>query len=88
MGTNRLQLVANSGTTDSFSEGGVPATTALVRIDPQRQRRRHRGHRRPGGPQTTVVTQKVYRHQLRPVITTGATTMNTVFTGQRDAKSA
>lgn len=40
------------------------------------------------GHQTTVITQKVYRHQLRPVITTGATTMNTIFAGQRDAKSA
>jgi hypothetical protein len=37
------------------------------------------------GHKTTVVTQKVYRHQLRPVITTGATTMNTIFTGQQDA---
>jgi hypothetical protein len=25
---------------------------------------------------TTIVTQKVYRHQLKPVIITGATTMN------------
>ena len=40
------------------------------------------------GHKTTVVTQKVYRHQLRPVITTGATTMNSIFTGQQDAKSA
>jgi site-specific recombinase XerD len=40
------------------------------------------------GHTTTVVTQKVCRHQLRPVITTGATTMNTIFTGQQDAKSA
>jgi integrase len=40
------------------------------------------------GHKTTVVTQKVYRHQLRPVITTGATTMNTIFTGQQDARSA
>jgi len=28
------------------------------------------------GHKTTIVTQKVYRHQLKPVITTGATTMN------------
>jgi integrase len=40
------------------------------------------------GHKTTVVTQKVYRHQLRPVITTGATTMNAIFTGQQDTKSA
>jgi hypothetical protein len=31
------------------------------------------------GHKTTIVTQKVYLHQLKPVITTGATTMNTIF---------
>jgi integrase len=31
------------------------------------------------GHKTTVVTQKVYRHQLRPVISTGATAMNAIF---------
>lgn len=31
------------------------------------------------GHRTTVVTQTVYRHQLRPVIDTGATAMNTIF---------
>jgi hypothetical protein len=46
------------------------------------------GFRTPPGHKTTVVTQKVYRHQLRPVITTGATTMNAIFTGQQDVKSA
>ena len=40
------------------------------------------------GHKTTVVTQKVYRHQLRPVITTGATAMNTIFNRQATAKSA
>jgi integrase len=39
------------------------------------------------GHKTTVVTQ-VYRHQLRPVITTGATTMNTIFKAEKGAKSA
>jgi hypothetical protein len=29
------------------------------------------------GHRTTIVTQKVYRHQLKPVISTGATAMNT-----------
>ena len=37
------------------------------------------------GHRTTIVTQKVYRHQLRPVMTKGATTMNTIFTKQRGA---
>jgi integrase len=40
------------------------------------------------GHRTTMVTQKVYRHQLRPVITTGATTMNKILKDQKDAKSA
>jgi integrase len=31
------------------------------------------------GHRTTVVTQTVYRHQLRPVIETGPTRMNTLF---------
>ena len=31
------------------------------------------------GHRTTIVTQKVYRRQLKPVISTGATAMNTIF---------
>ena len=37
------------------------------------------------GHKTTVVTQKVYRHQLKPVITTGATAMNAIFNQQPTA---
>jgi hypothetical protein len=42
------------------------------------------------GHRTTVTTQKVYRHQLRPVISTGATAMNTIFNrvNKKEAKSA
>ena len=40
------------------------------------------------GHKTTVVTQKVYRFQLKPVITTGATAMNAIFNRQATAKSA
>lgn len=42
------------------------------------------------GHRTTVTTQKVYRHQLRPVISTGATAMNTIFNreNKKGAKSA
>ena len=40
------------------------------------------------GHRTTVVTQTVYRHQLRPVIETGATTMNTIFKSQKNTGSA
>jgi site-specific recombinase XerD len=37
------------------------------------------------GHRTTVVTQKVYRHQLKPVISTGATAMNTIFGNKKTA---
>ena len=36
----------------------------------------------------SICTQKVYRHQLKPVITTGATTMNNIFNREKGAKSA
>ena len=39
------------------------------------------------GHASTAVTEKVYRHQLRPVITKGATTMNAIFS-QKAAQSA
>jgi integrase len=45
------------------------------------------------GHKGTSVTERVYRHQLKPVITKGATTMNTIFNQTKqaqpkDAKSA
>ena len=40
------------------------------------------------GHASTAVTEEVYRHQLKPVITKGAETMNTIFTQQKQAKSA
>jgi integrase len=40
------------------------------------------------GHASTAVTEEVYRHQLRPVITKGAETMNTIFKQQDQAKSA
>lgn len=39
------------------------------------------------GHSSTAVTEEVYRHQLKPVITKGAETMNTIF-GKKSAKSA
>lgn len=39
------------------------------------------------GHSSTAVTEAVYRHQLKPVITKGAETMNTVL-NQHQAKSA
>ena len=40
------------------------------------------------GHASTAVTEEVYRHQLKPVITRGAETMNTIFNQQKQAKSA
>jgi integrase len=40
------------------------------------------------GHACTAVTEEVYRHQLKPVITKGAETMNTIFSQQKQAKSA
>jgi integrase len=37
------------------------------------------------GHKGTSVTERVYRHQLKPVITTGATTMNTIFNSTRQS---
>ena len=37
------------------------------------------------GHRTTIVTQKVYRHQLKPMISTGATAMNTIFGNKKSA---
>ena len=40
------------------------------------------------GHASTAVTETVYRHQLKPVITRGAETMNTIFAEHAEAKSA
>ena len=40
------------------------------------------------GHRTTIVTQTVYRHQLRPVIETGATAMNSILKRQKNPGSA
>jgi integrase len=40
------------------------------------------------GHASTAVTEEVYRHQLKPVITRGAETMNTIFNQHHQAKSA
>jgi integrase len=37
------------------------------------------------GHRTTIVTQKVYRHQLKPFISTGATAMNSIFGNKKSA---
>jgi integrase len=39
------------------------------------------------GHASTAVTEEVYRHQLKPVITQGAEAMNTIFT-QNEAQPA
>jgi integrase len=40
------------------------------------------------GHRTTIVTQTVYRHQLRPVIETGATAMNSILNRQKNTGSS
>lgn len=40
------------------------------------------------GHKNATVTARVYRHQLRPVITQGAEAMDTIFSQPKDAKSA
>ena len=40
------------------------------------------------GHRTTIVTQTVYRHQLRPVIESGATAMNSILKRQKNTGSA
>ena len=40
------------------------------------------------GHASTAVTETVYRHQLKPVITRGAETMNTIFADHAGTKSA
>jgi len=40
------------------------------------------------GHASTSVTETVYRHQLKPVITKGAETMNTIFNQHAEPKSA
>jgi len=40
------------------------------------------------GHRGTSVTERVYRHQLKPVIKTGAQTMNTIFSHGKDARTA
>jgi integrase len=40
------------------------------------------------GHRTTIVTQKVYRHQLRPMTSKGAMTMKTIFTKKEGDRSA
>ena len=39
------------------------------------------------GHRSTIVTQTVYRHQLRPVIETGATAMNAILNRQAKTQS-
>jgi integrase len=39
------------------------------------------------GHRTTIVTQKVYRHQLRPVMSKGATTMNAIFSKEEEHRA-
>src|SRR6516165_3922268 len=61
---------------------------SLVPINPQRQGVTIEEIADLVGHKTTVVTRKVYRYQLKPVITTGATMMNSILDRQKGATSA
>jgi hypothetical protein len=57
----------------------------LVRFDHERQRVTIEQIADLVGHHTTTVTQKVYRHQLKPVFSTGATAVNTIFGNKKTA---
>ena len=55
----------------------APRTAALVRVHPQRQRCPAGGHQRPGrAQQHRPSPETVYRHEIRPAPTKGATPTN------------
>jgi hypothetical protein len=57
----------------------------LTKLD-ECPRRPHRGHQRSDGPQRHFgVTETVYRHEIRPVLTTGATSMDKILSKKRPA---
>ena len=55
-----------------------PGATALVCVHPERARCPPGGHQR-GGHSSTSVTETVYRHEIRPALTKGATAMNRIL---------
>ena len=57
----------------------APGTAALVRVHPERSRCPAGGHQRPGRAQQHVSTETVYRHEIRPALTKGATAMNRIL---------
>ena len=58
---------------------GTPTRAGHRRVDHEQQRRAAAGDQRHRGPQSTHVTETVYRHVIVPAIRGGASVMNTVF---------
>ena len=73
--------VARSKLVPGLDPARVDASRAasLVRIGPVGLRGAGRGDLAAGRHSGTSVTELVYRHQLRPVIQTGATVMDRLF---------
>jgi hypothetical protein len=57
---------------------GATGATALVRVHPQCPRLRIETVSDLMGHSGTTVTESVYRHEIRPALTTGATAMNKI----------
>jgi integrase len=72
LGTNWTPRELRHSFVSIMSDNGVPIETIADLV----------------GHASTSVTETVYRHQLKPVITRGAETMNTIFTDHAEPKSA
>jgi integrase len=72
LGTNWTPRELRHSFVSIMSDNGVPIETIADLV----------------GHASTSVTETVYRHQLKPVITKGAETMNTIFTRHTEPKSA
>jgi integrase len=72
LGTNWTPREQRHSFVSIMSDNGVPIETIADLV----------------GHASTAVTETVYRHQLKPVITRGAETMNTIFTEHAEPKSA
>jgi len=72
LGTNWTPRELRHSFVSIMSDNGVPIETIADLV----------------GHASTAVTETVYRHQLKPVITRGAETMNTIFAEHAESKSA
>jgi hypothetical protein len=73
----------------SADDVAVPAQHGVLGDQqPQPPASRFRDHAEQDREQDPVVSQTVYQHQLRPVIETGTTAMNTILNRQKNTGSA